>query len=87
MTLLGPLPCISCGKTVTWNRLLGEWHLMEGSAAHDCPGVREEPRECGAWMRNSRERCARRKGHADGHRRRAVMDDEAARRRSLRIAA
>lgn len=93
MTVLGPLPCIRCGRTVAWDRVGSSWRLMEGAERHDCPGITQPKPElvddglCGAWMRNVQERCARRRGHADHHRRRLVMDDEAARRRSIRLAA
>lgn len=89
--LAGPMPCISCGQSVWWDRVGSFWRLMQGRAHHECPGERvvhppKEPESplCNAYMLHSGAICARKRGHSmsGGHRSRAVMDDEAARRRS-----
>lgn len=75
--ILGPGRCRVCGAVVFWNGK--RWRERnQKNGGHVCPSDRPE---CGAWMPNARELCARRPGHRDSHRSRWVMDDEARRRR------
>lgn len=91
--VLGKVPCIRCGHDVWWDRVGSSWVLMEGNRRHACSGIRllkPEPvadEICGAWMKIAGEHCGRGRNHRGCHRRRTVMDEEAARRRTGRMAA
>lgn len=86
--ILGPVPCGQCYEFVRVDRIGSYVRVMEARREHACHGRgrRPEPprpKVCGMWMPRVREKCARRAGHSmtGGHRRRIVMDDDAASRR------
>lgn len=92
--ILGPLPCHACRRPVTIDRVGSYVRVMDRLQPHVCqPGYQPAPAPdagvCGAWMPYVQEKCARRAGHSPtgGHRRRCVMDDDAAARRGYRAAA
>lgn len=91
--IIGPLPCINCGRSVTWDRIGSAFRLMERRTIrhrvkHDCavvpvhrPRGRQIAVRCGAWMPQARDRCARAAGHAANHASRYALDNAAAARR------
>ena len=80
-----PGKCQGCGALVYWTgkrwRNPGQW-----GGTHACKP--DGYVVCGAFMRNAKERCARRLGHNDGHKTRWAMDNAAKwRRRWVPVAA
>lgn len=72
-----PGRCMACGADVIWTGK--SWKKPgKGGARHVCPTDRPV---CGAFMRNARERCARRGGHGYEHRTAYAMEN--ARRKGL----
>ena len=63
MELRLPGVCSSCRQPVVFTGK--RWQDPGRQSAHVCPVERPV---CGAWMRVSRERCARRPGHRFEHR-------------------
>jgi hypothetical protein len=71
-----PGVCFGCGEPVVWTGK--RWRdpgQRRGVHADGC-------RICGALMPQIKERCARRRGHADCHRSRYDLDNQARQRRS-----
>ncbi len=41
--VLGPVPCISCGARVWWDRVGAQLRLMEGKRPHECRLAKNRP--------------------------------------------
>jgi hypothetical protein len=65
--------CRGCGQAVVWTSR--HWRNPTTLGRHACP--LDRPR-CDAWMPLAKDRCARRGGHADGHKTRWAMDNQLA---------
>ncbi len=89
MTVVGPMPCLTCRREVFWDRIGSQWRLMEKVAKtarrHTCrhkpTDWRGAPR-CGAVMPVLGETCARTAGHRDSHRSRYDLDNQIRARRA-----